>query len=84
MKSPGLGKSQLPPDKPLPVLQRMKAFRLKHASAADLVEKLTQLEMDVRLSAFDASNIIVALGSESAKKEIADLVKALHIEVKGQ
>lgn len=75
---------ELPSNKPLPALQRMKAFRLKHANAADLVEKLTQLEMDVRLSALDASNILIAVGSEPAKKEIADLVRALDIEVKVQ
>jgi Bacterial type II/III secretion system short domain len=74
--------SELTPDKPLPALQRLRAFRLKHANAEELVEKLKQLEIDVRLASFEGSNSIVALGSESAKKEIAELIKALDIEVK--
>jgi hypothetical protein len=73
--------AELRPDQPLPALQRLGAFRLKHANAADLVEKLAQLEISVRLCAFDDSNIIATLGSEAARKEIGDLIKALDIEV---
>lgn len=74
--------AELKSDQPLPALQRLSAFRLKHANAADLVEKLDQLGIQIRLTAFDGSNIIVALGSDAAKKEVGDLIKALDIEVK--
>jgi hypothetical protein len=73
--------AELKSDQPLPALQRLGAFRLQHANAADLVEKLAQLEISVRLCAFDDSNIIATLGSEAARKEIGDLIKALDIEV---
>jgi hypothetical protein len=74
--------AELPADKPLPALQHVRAFRLKHADPAELIDKLNQLEIGVRLAAFEGSKIIIALGSESAKIEIADLVKALDIEAK--
>jgi hypothetical protein len=76
--------AELPANKPLPSLHRVRAFRLEHANAVDLVEKLNQLEMEVRLASLDNSKIIVAIGSESAKKEIAELIKALDIEVKAK
>jgi hypothetical protein len=76
--------AELRPDKPLPPLHRLSAFRLQHANAGDLVTKLNQLEIEVRLESFAGTNIMVALGSDSATREIADLVKALDIEVKGK
>ena len=71
--------AELTADKPVPALRRLCAYRVEHASAADLVEKLTHLEISVRLSAFDTSNTIVALGSEAPEIGIDtedDLVRA--------
>jgi hypothetical protein len=73
--------ANLEPGAPLPPLKRLSAFQLKHAQAGPLVEKLNQLELDARIGALEASNTIVVFGSESAKKEIAELIKALDVEV---
>ncbi len=71
-------------DDPLPKVQRVAAFQLKHAHAGMLVEKLNQLELDVRLGSLEPANIIVAIGSAAAKKDLAELIKALDVEVKPQ
>jgi hypothetical protein len=69
---------------PLPKVQRVAAFQLKHAQAGPLVEKLNQLELDVRLGSLEPSNIVIAIGSAAAKKELAELIKALDVELKPQ
>jgi hypothetical protein len=74
--------AELKANQPLPALHRLGAFRLKYANAGDLVEKLSQLEINIRLCPLEGSNIIAALGSEAARQEVGDLIKALDIEVK--
>jgi hypothetical protein len=76
--------AQLGADDALPAVHHIGVFRLKHVKAAPLVEKLNQLEMDVRMQAFEDSNIIVVAGPEAARAEAAELIKALDIKVEGR
>ena len=76
--------AQLGASDPLPAVHHIGVFRMKHVKAGPLVEKLDQLEMDVRMQAFEDSNIIVVVGPEAARSEAAELIKALDIKVEGR
>ncbi len=76
--------AKLGADDPLPAVHHIGVFRMKHVKASPLVEKLNQLEMDVRMQAFDDSNLIVVVGPEATRTEAAELIKALDVKVEGR
>jgi hypothetical protein len=67
-------------DKPVPAVKSLRAYKLKHAKAADLNTVLTNLELDARLAAAK-ENILIVAGSEEIMKEIDGVVEALDIDV---
>lgn len=68
-----------PANAPMPELQAVKAFALKHADATGLVLVIEQLCFeDLRLSAPD-EKLLVVLGPDEATKAIAELVKELDV-----
>jgi type II secretory pathway component GspD/PulD (secretin) len=74
--------AELPREKPLPALKHLKAFRLKHADAAQTAELLTELGVEARVVALVPTNVVVASGPEAAMKEVAEVLQALDVEVK--
>src|SRR5262249_41556736 len=72
----------LPPDKPVPKVKSLKAFKLHHAKAEAMLQTLQQLGTRARLAADAASNTLIAAGPDDDLKEIGDVIEALDVEVK--
>jgi hypothetical protein len=75
---------ETPSDKPLPKLTRLRAYRLRHAQAADLVEAFNSLDLDARIVAEPNSNLLFAAGPEERLKEIDEAIKTLDVAGKKQ
>lgn len=72
----------LPADKLVPKVKTLRAFRLKHAKANDLVVTLRDLELEAKIVAHEKGNTLVASGPEDALKDIEEVVVALDVEAK--
>ena len=71
-----------PANAPLPPLQIVKAFALKHADATDLAAVVGQLAFeDLKLATPD-EKLLVAIGPDEATKAVAELVKELDVPTK--
>ena len=70
-----------PEGKPLPAAKALKAFRLQHLDANDLVNMLQLLDprMEYRLAPVGSQKLLLATGTEEQMKELADAVKKLDI-----
>jgi type II secretory pathway component GspD/PulD (secretin) len=70
-----------PEGKPLPALKTVKAFRLQHLDAGDLVSMLQLLDpnMSYRVAPVGAMKLLLATGTDEQMKELADAVKKLDI-----
>ena len=73
-----------PDDKPLPGTTALKAFRLKHVDAVDLVGILQALDDNIkcRLAPVGRMKLLLATGTDEQVKELADAVKELDIPAK--
>jgi hypothetical protein len=71
-------------DKPLPGVTSLKAFRLKHVDAVDLVGILQALDDSItyRLAPVGRMKLLLATGTDEQMKELADAVKELDIPAK--
>jgi type II secretory pathway component GspD/PulD (secretin) len=70
-----------PEDKTLPAVKAIRAFRLQHLDADDLVAMLHQLDpnMGYRLAPIARMKLLLATGSDAQMKELTDAVKKLDI-----
>jgi hypothetical protein len=71
-------------DKPLPGTTALKAFRLKHVDAVDLVGILQALDDNIkyRLAPVGRMKLLLATGTDEQMKELAEAVKELDIPAK--
>jgi hypothetical protein len=73
---------ETPDDKPLPEVKSLRAFRLKHADADELVSVVQELEIQARIVAAPLARLLIARGAAETLGEVAELVKELDVEVK--
>jgi type II secretory pathway component GspD/PulD (secretin) len=72
----------LPPGKPLPQVQNLRAFQLRHADAANLAKMLAALEINARIMPVPRSKMLIVSGPEAAMKEISEVITALDVDDK--
>jgi beta-lactamase regulating signal transducer with metallopeptidase domain len=72
----------LPEGKSTAKLKNFRTFRLKHANAQEVAGIVQELDVKVTVAALEQGNLLAASGSESALKEVADLIEALDVEAK--
>jgi hypothetical protein len=73
-----------PANAPLPQLQIVKAFALKHADSQELAQVIAALEFeDVKLSSPD-EKLLAVIGPDEVTKAIAEIVKELDVPTKNQ
>jgi hypothetical protein len=73
-----------PADAPLPKLQVIKAFTLKHATAEELAEVISALSFDdVKLATPD-EHLLALVAPDDVVRSVAELVKELDVPGKGE
>ena len=65
--------------KPLPKLQVLRSFSLKHAEASDLDRIVRELGLPVRVVPYDEERALLAAGSDPAIQELAELIRELDV-----
>ncbi len=73
----------LPPNKPIPKLKNLHAFKLRFANPENVSEVLKALNIDVLVAKIPKSTILLLNGPEAAIKEAAEIIEALDADVKG-
>jgi type II secretory pathway component GspD/PulD (secretin) len=71
----------LPPNKPLPQLKNLHAFKLRFASPENVCEVLRTLSIDVFVGKIPKSTVLLVHGPEAAVKEATEIIEALDAEV---
>jgi hypothetical protein len=72
-----------PADAPLPKLRVVKAFALKHATAAELSEVIEALSFDDAKVATPEERVLALIATDEVVKSVAELVKELDVPDKG-
>ena len=72
-----------PANAPLPKLQVIKAFTLKHATAEELVEVIDALSFDDVKMATPDEHVLALIAPDDVVKSVAELVKELDVPGKG-
>jgi len=69
-------------DKPVPKVESLRAFNLRHARAKDIADVLRNLNLNAAFAFPPKSNLVIVIGSEAEMKEIGEVIDALDVEVK--
>lgn len=72
-----------PADAPLPKLQVIKVFELKHATAEELTEVIDALSFEGVKLAAPGEHLLALIASDDVTKSITELVKELDVPSKG-